>query len=98
MQRPNSLPLASVLQIDISTFTAREQSRLVLRNDGDEAKASVVLCERNSLLEHAALLEVRSRTRCAWVQRPGGGGGQLILLLSFPIGWQRSWPLRGRSL
>ncbi|KAL4420813.1 hypothetical protein ABPG75_010469 [Micractinium tetrahymenae] len=45
-------------KIDISTFTAREQTRLVLRNDGDEAKASVVLCERSSLLDHAAVLEV----------------------------------------
>ncbi|KAL4451280.1 hypothetical protein ABPG77_009352 [Micractinium sp. CCAP 211/92] len=45
-------------KIDISSSTAREQERLVLRNDGAEAKASVVLCERSSLLDQAALLEV----------------------------------------
>lgn len=67
------LPCIPCFQIDISSSTAREQERLVLRNDGAEAKASVVLCERSSLLDQAALLEVRRCVHCAGAARAQQG-------------------------
>ena len=45
-----------VLQIDVSTFTARHQAQLTFRNDGKAAVSNVLLCEPN--MAHVATLEV----------------------------------------
>ena len=45
-------------QIDASGFRVSHANTLKLRNDGTAKAKSVVLCERSSLMEHAALYEV----------------------------------------